>query len=137
MRTRRLTILFVDDEPWLSESLRAVLESRGLNCVSKRDMSSAIDFIRTNEVAVIVTDIMMSGGKDFAEIDSSEVGFHFVTKVRNEWPDIGVICLSVIGDQAKIVGLKKRGVLYLRKGETPLETAVKLIEGKATGTYVY
>jgi CheY-like chemotaxis protein len=137
MTTRPLTILFVDDEPWLSESLRAVLESRGFPCVSKRDMSSAIDYIRAHEVAVIVADIMMPGGKDFAEIDSSEVGFHFVRKVRNEWPDIGIICLSVIGDQEKIVSLKKQGVLYLRKGETPLETAVKLVQGKATGTYVY
>ena len=100
-------------------------------------MSSAIDYIRANGVAVIVTDIMMPGGKDFPDIDSSEVGFHFVTKVRKEWPEIAVICLSVIGDQRKIMGLKKQGIQYLRKGETPLETAVKLIVGKATGTYSF
>jgi len=133
----RLTILFVDDEPWLSESLRAVLEARGFNCVSRDDMSSAMDYIRANEVAVVVTDIMMPGGKDFPDLDSSEAGFHFVARVRNEWPDVAIICLSVVGDQEKISGLKRRGVLYLRKGETPLDTASKLIEGKATGRYSF
>ena len=137
MIAKHLTILFVDDEPWLSESLRSVLESRGFNCVSRDDMSSAIDYLKTNDVAVIVTDIMMYGGKEFPDIDSSEVGFHFVAKLRKEWPEVAVVCLSVIGDQEKILSLKRQRVLYLRKGETPLENAVKLIQGKATGTYSF
>ena len=137
MSAKSLTILFVDDEPWLSLPIREVLEARGYNCVSREDMSSALDYIRGNTVSVLVTDIMMPGGKDFPDIDSSEVGFHFVTLVRNEWPDISVICLSVIGDQGKIETLKRRRVLYLRKGETPLDTALKLVEAKATGRYSF
>ncbi len=137
MITPRFTILFVDDEPWLSEALRLKLEARDFDCVSKSDMSEAWDYLENNKVTVLVTDIMMPAGDSFPDIDSSETGFHFVRKVRKSFPDTSIICLSVIGDQKKINELKRIGVLYLRKGETPLSTAAKLIESKATGLISY
>ena len=54
--------------------------------------------------------------------------------IRNKYPDIQIICLSVIGDQEIIKSLKKKGILYIRKGETSLDVASKIIESKATGT---
>jgi len=128
-------ILFVDDEPWLSQPLRLTLEADGFKCVSRTDMSSAWDYVKTNNVSVVVTDTMMPGGDNFPEIDSSEAGYHFVTLLRKERPKISIICLSVIGDQTKIQQLKRQNVHYLRKGETPLSTAVKLIVSKASGRY--
>ncbi|HKZ40259.1 MAG TPA: response regulator [Candidatus Hodarchaeales archaeon] len=127
------TILFVDDEPIQSEGLRMILEAKGFRCVSLTNMTEALHFLETNEVSVLVSDIMMPAGDDYPEIDSSETGFHFVANVRKKFPDVAIICLSVIGDQAKIRTLKRQGVLYLRKGETPLDTAAGLIESKATG----
>jgi CheY-like chemotaxis protein len=100
-------------------------------------MTSAMEFLRKEQVSVLVTDIMMPSGDKFPGIDSSETGFHFVARVRNQFPNVAIICLSVIGDQSKIRKLKKDGVLYLRKGETPLQTAARLIESKATGIYRY
>lgn len=137
MNAKTHTILFVDDEPTLTEPLRLLLEAKGFNCVSRTNMSSAMEFLRGNRVSVLVTDIMMPSGDQFPGIDSSETGFHFVFKVRDEFPDVAIICLSVIGDQSKIEKLKKRGTLYLRKGETPLDTAARLIESKATGVASY
>lgn len=131
------TILFVDDEPISTEPLRLLLEAKGFDCVSRTDMSEAMEFLRKWEVSVLVSDIMLPSGKDFPEIDSSETGFHFVSIVRKEFPEIRIICLSVIGDQSKIEKLKRHGVLYLRKGETPLNTAASLIESKATGVSNY
>ncbi len=127
------TILFVDDEPVSTEALRAVLEADGFRCKSLTDVTAAMSFLRREDVSVLVSDIMMPGGDDFPEIDSSEAGFNLVSLVQREFPDVSIICLSVIGDQDKINKLKRRGVQYLRKGETPLGTAVKLIESKATG----
>ncbi len=131
------TILFVDDEPNSTQALRMLLEAKGFRCVSLSDMTSALEFLRREEVSVVVTDIMMPSGEKYPDIDSSETGFHFVTMVRTQFPDIRIICLSVIGDQSKIRKLKKGGVLYLRKGETPLNTAARLIESKATGIISY
>lgn len=127
------TILFVDDEPVSTQALRMVLEAKGFRCVSLTDMTSAMDFLDQERVSALVSDVMMPSGEAFLEIDSSETGFHFVSEVRRRFPDVGIICLSVIGDQKKINKLKRQGVLYLRKGETPLGTAVRLIESKATG----
>jgi len=114
-----------------------LLEAKGFRCETMRDMSSAIHFLTTQKAAVLVSDIMMPSGDAFPGIDSSEAGYHLVRRVRRDFPDVAVICLSVIGDQKKIQQLKLQGVLYLRKGETPLNTAARLIESKATGISRY
>lgn len=129
------TILFVDDETSSSDALRLLMEAKGFRCAYRANMTDAMDFLKQHRVKVVVSDIMMPSGPAFPDIDSSETGFHFVSKVRQEFPDIAVICLSVIGDQSKIQMLKRKGVLYLRKGETPLDNAARLIESKATGVY--
>ncbi len=127
------TILFVDDEPNSTLSVRMLLEAKGFRCVSLTNMTDAMEFLNKENVSALVSDIMMPSGDSFPEIDSFETGFHFVSKVRKQFPDIGIIVLSVIGDQAKIINLKNQGIQYLRKGETPLDTAIRLIESKATG----
>jgi DNA-binding response OmpR family regulator len=132
-----MKILFVDDEPWLSIPLRAVLEAKGFECISKSDMTAAWEYLEENQVEVLVTDIMMPGGKRFPEIDSQETGFHLVSKARVKWPKLSIICLSVINNINKIDSLKRKSVYYLHKGETTLETAAMLIESKATGVFKY
>ena len=127
------TILFVDDEPSSTLAVRMLLETKGFRCVTLTNMTEALQFLEKENVSALVSDIMMPSGDAFPDIDSSETGFHFVAKVRQQFPHIGVICLSVIGDQSKIINLKKMGVQYLRKGETPYDTAARLIESKATG----
>jgi CheY-like chemotaxis protein len=131
------TILFVDDEPTSTEALRFLMEAKDFHCESVTNMTAAMEYLRDHKVSALVSDIMMASGDTFPGIDSSETGFHFVAMVRREFPDVGVICLSVIGDQSKIQKLKRQGVLYIRKGETPLDKAARIIESKATGVIRY
>lgn len=126
-------VLFADDEPWLTEALRLSLESRGYECISTTSATEAMEYLEDNSVDVVVTDIMMPSGELFPDVDSSESGFHLVERIREYWRHLPVICLSVIADIEKINELKRQNVLYLRKGETPLSTVLKLIESKATG----
>jgi CheY-like chemotaxis protein len=126
-------VLFVDDEPWFHESLRFALESKGFECHFRTDMTSALEFLKNNQVSVVVTDIMMPAGKDFPEVDSQETGFFFVKKLKTEMPEIRIICLSVIGDEAKIRSLRGLRIDYLRKGEVPLSTVIQSIEREAEG----
>jgi DNA-binding NarL/FixJ family response regulator len=128
------TLLFVDDEPWFHESLRYALENLGFECVTATDMSSAMDLIRSRDISVVITDIMMPPGTDFPQIDSQETGFHLVKMVKRERPDTRIVCLSVIGDRLKIRELKRYAVEYIRKGEVPLSTAVETIE-RAAGQF--
>jgi CheY-like chemotaxis protein len=130
---RQFRILFADDEPWLSEALRLSLECEGYDCISMTNASAAWQILEQGNIDLVVTDIMMPGGDLFPDVNSEETGFEFIRKIRERWPRQSVICLSVIADTARIEALKRQNVLYLRKGETPLETALKLIESKATG----
>lgn len=127
------TILFVDDEPWYHESIRYALESREYKCLVATDMTAALEMLNANEVSVVVTDIMMPAGKGFPHVDSQETGFHLIKKLRAERPQTSIVCLSVIGDESKILPLRKMKIDYLRKGEVTLETALQTIERAAVG----
>jgi len=129
-------VLLVDDEPWLTEGLAASLESREFRCLTAKDMSEGVESLKQHTICALVTDIMMPPGPAFPGIESNECGFHFIEHVRNHWPRLPIVCLSVIADQAKIRLLTKRGVRYLRKGETPLSTAVEVIIAAAEGRRV-
>jgi DNA-binding NarL/FixJ family response regulator len=131
----RSSILFVDDEPWFTEPMRMTLEARGFICEVRREATSAWLYLVSHPVSALVTDIMMPAGEEFENVDSSETGYVFIDRVRQKFPRLSIICLSVIGDQKKINALKRKGVQYLRKGETPLNAAVRLVESKATGLY--
>jgi len=129
-------VLLVDDEPALTEALAFTLESRGYQCVIATDMTEGVAALRQHRVKVLVTDIMMPAGPSFKGVDASEAGFHFIEFVQRIWPLLPIVCLSVIGDQDKISSLTERGVRYLRKGETPLSTAVEVISAVASGRQI-
>ncbi len=129
-------ILLADDEPWLSEALAATLEAKGFNCVTVTDMTMGIQALERSVVSVLVTDVMMPPGERFPNLDANEVGLHFIDYVQKHWPGLPIVCLSVIGDQAKIHLLTRKGIRYLRKGETPLSTAVEVITAVALGRKV-
>ena len=131
-----MKILLVDDEPWFTQALAAALEARGAECITATDMTQGIKALQRHDIAALVTDIMMPPGPSFPKIDANESGFHFIELVQDQWPRLPIVCLSVIADQAKIRFLTKRGVRYLRKGETPLSTAVEVISAVAEGRRV-
>jgi DNA-binding NarL/FixJ family response regulator len=126
-------VLLADDEPWLSEALAISLESQDFECLIATDVTSAVQALRSHRVCALVTDIMMPGGSEFPKVDASGAGFYLIDFVQRQWPDLPIVCLSVIGDQQKISSLTSRGIRYLRKGETPLSTAVEVITAVATG----
>ena len=131
-----MKVLFVEDEPWHIQALIAALESRGVDCILAPNMSEGVMALQLQEVSALVTDIMMPPGPLFPKVDADESGFHFIEHVQEHWPRLPIVCLSVIADQAKIRLLEKRGVRYLRKGETPLSTAVEVVTAVAEGRRV-
>jgi DNA-binding NarL/FixJ family response regulator len=130
------TLLFVDDEPWLTQALRMTLEEHGFHCVVRTDASEAWEYICRNEVSTLITDVMMPPGDKFTTVESCKAGYFLIEKVREKFPRMSIICLSVVSDRAKIQELKRKGVQFIRKGETPLSTARRLVESKATGLYL-
>lgn len=125
------TILFADDEPWFHEPIRLALESKGFECLCATDVTSAMEIIALRDVEVAVVDVMMPAGSAFPSMDSQEAGFHLVKKLRDQWPHVEIICLSVIGDASKVELIRKLRADYLRKGEVPLARVVETIERAA------
>lgn len=125
------TILFADDEPWFHEPVRLSLESKGFECLCATDVTSAMEIMASREISVVVVDVMMPAGSAFPAMDSEEAGFHLVKKLREQWPHVAIICLSVIGEAAKVDFIRKLQADYLRKGEIPLARVVQTIERAA------
>jgi DNA-binding NarL/FixJ family response regulator len=131
-----MKILLVDDEPSFVQALTTTLESNGVECITATDMTEGIKALQRYDVSAVITDVMMPPGPSFAHVDANECGFHFIEYVQEHWPRLPIVCLSVIADQAKIRFLARRRVQYLRKGETPLSTAVEVIMAVAEGRYL-
>jgi DNA-binding NarL/FixJ family response regulator len=129
------TVLFVDDEPWLTEGLRAILELDDIQCVTVCDATHALRVLESKKIDVLVTDIMMPAGEDLPGVDSSVAGYALIERVRRRFHKVGIICLSVIRDHGRIKDLKRQNVLFFSKGEISLETAKRLIYSKLTGRY--
>jgi DNA-binding NarL/FixJ family response regulator len=135
MSNGEIKVLFADDEPWLTEGLRAVLEADGIVCISVNNATQAIRALETKEINLLVTDIMMPAGEAFPGVDSSVAGFALIERVRRGHGSVGIVCLSVIRDGRRIKELKRQNVLFFSKGEISLETAKRLIYSKITGRY--
>lgn len=128
-------ILFVDDELQYIEALFAVAEAEGYQVVTVRNASAAFQVIAGGGVDCVLMDIMIDPGSDMPEVDPHLAGLAAIDRIIKDPHHPPVICLSVISDQKIINSLKRKGVLYLRKGETSLNKAWQIIESKITGIY--
>lgn len=54
-----MTILIIDDERALRETLREMLETLGYDVCEAKDGSEGIEILKRNRVALVITDILM------------------------------------------------------------------------------
>jgi len=84
-------ILVVDDDPDICESLRMVLESADYEVEAAGSSEEALESVESFRPDLILLDIMMPDGTE---------GFHFVWKLRNEYPEplnaIPIVVLTAI-----------------------------------------
>jgi len=84
-------ILVVDDDPDICESLRMVLESADYEVEVAGSSEEALEGVESFRPDLILLDIMMPDGTE---------GFHFVWKLRNEYPEplnaIPIVVLTAI-----------------------------------------
>src|SRR3954464_7064992 len=57
----RATVLVVDDEPGIVDSLQKILERESLRVLTATSGGEALEMIRREPVSVLVTDLMMPG----------------------------------------------------------------------------
>ena len=128
-------ILFADDELHYIEALLEIANAEGYEVVTCRQAADAVALVQAGDIACVVLDIMMDPGNGLAGTPPHEAGLTAVDRILQIKNHPPIICLSVISDQTIINGLKRHGVLYLRKAETSVTKAWDLIESKITGIY--
>jgi DNA-binding response OmpR family regulator len=81
-------ILVVDDEEMLRKLLFRILDKEGYNVLLASSGKEALDILCRERVDIIVTDVKMP------EMD----GFELLKKVKDRYPQTGVIVMTAFGD---------------------------------------
>ncbi|MET0516091.1 MAG: sigma-54 dependent transcriptional regulator [Nitrospiraceae bacterium] len=92
-------ILIVDDDTEMRELVRDVLQDRGHTCSCAGSGREALQQLRQEEYAVILTDLRMKG----------MLGTELLAEVKREHPDIGVILMTAFGSIETAVEAMKHG----------------------------
>lgn len=83
MRTMA-SVLVVDDDDDLRDSLKSLLEREGHNVSTASNGSDAVSIFRSEPTDLIITDIIMP----------EKGGLEFIIELRQEFPDVKIIAIS-------------------------------------------
>jgi two-component system, response regulator PdtaR len=79
------TILIVEDDPAILESVTDIAREGGYLVASARDADEALSLLERGGISVVLTDLQMPGLID---------GFALVRRVAQQWPDVALIIMS-------------------------------------------
>ncbi len=128
------SILIIDDEKGFIEALEDALIYEGYQVFCANTGTNALDILRTKRIDLVTVDIMMPPGKSLeSTVDSHNTGIYLCHTIRKNYPQVYVICVSVVTDPEIIKTIRKLGVDFLKKGEVPLRTLLRRIKSKLTG----
>jgi two-component system response regulator AtoC len=100
------TVLVVDDEPGVRETLAVTLEKNGYAVLTSATAEDAIAQLEKRPVNVLLSDVRMPGMGGEALLD----------RVIAEWPDVTVIIMSAYGSEDDAIEFIKKGAYdYLSK----------------------
>lgn len=120
----KFTILLVDDESSIRETLKIILEDAGFNVITAKDGFEALDTLKENMVDVLVTDLRMP------KMD----GIELMKNALEIDPFIEIIFISAYADIKSAVKALKMGAFdYIEKSfstEELIFTVEKAIERK-------
>jgi two-component system, OmpR family, alkaline phosphatase synthesis response regulator PhoP len=110
-------ILLVEDEESIRGFLKINLQRNNLDVIEAKSGEEGLKLAAIEKPAIAVLDVMLPG------ID----GFKVCNKLRNDFPDIGIIMLTAKGqDMDKIMGLEYGADDYIVKPFNPLEVVLRI-----------
>jgi two-component system, cell cycle sensor histidine kinase and response regulator CckA len=106
-RSRKLTILVVEDEELLREAISKLLRRLGLMVVEARDGSEAMDLLRAHrsDVEAVLLDFTLPGTPSVEILDTA----------RTIRPDMKVVVTSAYGKETVDATFGQRGYHFVRK----------------------
>lgn len=112
----KYTVLICDDNMAVHSSLTSYLKSEGIDVVSSFDGESALEALRTQNVDVMVLDVMLPG-----------MDGHEVCREVRKISDVYIIMLSAKGEELdRIIGLEVGADDYVTKPFSPREMAIRI-----------
>jgi DNA-binding NtrC family response regulator len=109
------TILVVDDEPYVRDSVIELIESAGFRAIGAGSVAAAIQVIAGEPVELVLTDLKMPGG----------TGLDLLDAVRSSPTPAPVIVMTGVGTVSDAVAAMKGGAYdFLQKPVDPEQLAV-------------
>ena len=116
------TVLLVDDEPIVHETLGRYLRKTGHEVESARDAAAALDVLEHRDVHVLITDVRMPGMS----------GLELLERVRREHPLLPVVLMSAYSHMETVLRALRAGATdYLVKPVKLLELDAVLVKAHA------
>jgi DNA-binding response OmpR family regulator len=110
-------VLVVDDDPTVSDVVRRYLEQAGYRVRLAADGLAALAAVAAETPDLVVLDLMLGG------IDGLEV----CRRLRREHPDLPVVMLTALGEEAdRVVGLEVGADDYVTKPFSPRELVLRV-----------
>ena len=134
--SRTKTVLLIDDEQTFLEPRADALEFEGFRVLKARTAEEALQLLKQERVDLVTIDIMLDPGKQLGErVDSHSTGLFLCHQIRETYPRLDAVCISVISDIKTIREIESLGIRFLRKGETSLRTVLNMLRSRLTGTW--
>ena len=110
-------VLVVDDDPTDSDVVRRYLEQAGCEVRLAADGADGLAEVAARRPDLVVLDLMMPG------IDGLEV----CRRLRRQWPDLPVVMLTALGEEAdRVLGLEVGADDYVTKPFSPRELVLRI-----------
>jgi DNA-binding NtrC family response regulator len=114
---RQPTVLVVDDDPSIRQTMEAIVCSAGMKPLSAASGEEGLQILRRSTVDIILLDVQLPGMG----------GLDVLRHVRETHPDVGVIVVSVVKDIPVAVEAIKLGALdYVTKDFSPGELSARV-----------
>ena len=117
-QTKDFTVLVVDDEPLLTETIANDFKRKGFNVYTASSGSSALKVIESHKVDLVVSDIRMPDGD----------GLSLLEGIRKTSPHIIVILMTGFTDYSEEDCLKKGAKCVLQKPFIQKQLRAKVFE---------
>ena len=116
-------ILLIEDDPFLSSLLKNKLQKEGFDVLHARDGDEALNFLKTEEVALSLLDIILP----------KKSGFEVLEEIRNDpqlqSKNVPVIIISNLGQPEDVArGLKLGAVAYFVKAKTSINDLIQKVK---------
>jgi two-component system response regulator HydG len=99
LTAHRPTVLLVDDERGIVESLAKIFEREGIDVLTAFDGATALDLVRRHRISVLLTDLMMPGTS----------GMDLLKAARTVAPEVEVVLMTAYGTVETAVEAMKEG----------------------------